>query len=673
LLRQIAVKKAGQPIEANDVIEEFQKTSGLTTPFADDRGSFERDDLVASLHRRVIGQDLAVAAVADAVSVARSNLADPARPFASLLFLGPTGAGKTELAKALARVLFGSEEKLIRFDLNEFSTSDAAARLSGSLDQPEGLLSSAIRREPWCVLLLDEIEKAHPRVFDVLLQVLDDARLTDALGQTASFQNVFIVMTSNLGARDAASGVGFDSSSRERTAVFLEAAEKFFRPEFMGRLDRVVTFHPLSRENLSKVARLLLNEILSREGFRRNHAVLDLHPRGLERLVDEGRHPQLGARALKRALERHLVHPVAVHLSGRSREGVSVVRMDAPDGKFETSVVDLVEAGPVPSPFAGLDTSDPLAFLGRVDAFLDRLRMSVRNLSTQQDLATRRIEAGAWALEGCSALSDRVSLLREELDTNSLIVSAAAVSSLLRSAPRPSSDDYGNMKASLLRQLCAVRDAAAHLQDVAAATRRPRSKISSLLEEMAVDALRLETQVEEVLTSEVPPRALLLTRTIGSQILHFWDLLGVSPAQLKSLDGPSGWTYTLCEGSWNVQEALWRTGTSLVWLPDGSIVPVEVRLLPLSPGDNEELAAKRFAETCGIDPAGTLGAVNLVVSFKEGRGTAVDVRTREAFPIEVMSEDTEYTLMPAYDGLLEYKKLSAAHAALPREFLEEPA
>jgi hypothetical protein len=190
---------------------------------------------------------------------------------------------------------------------------------------------------------------------------------------------------------------------------------------------------------------------------------------------------------------------------------------------------------------------------------------------------------------------------------------------------------------------------------------------------MAVDALRLETQVEEVLTSEVPPRALLLTRTIGSQILHFWDLLGVSPAQLKSLDGPSGWTYTLCEGSWNVQEALWRTGTSLVWLPDGSIVPVEVRLLPLSPGDNEELAAKRFAETCGIDPAGTLGAVNLVVSFKEGRGTAVDVRTREAFPIEVMSEDTEYTLMPAYDGLLEYKKLSAAHAALPREFLEEPA
>jgi ATP-dependent Clp protease ATP-binding subunit ClpA len=244
-----------------DVLADFAARSGLSLDFLDPKKRLDRDDVRDSLRTQIVGQDEAVEALADVVSVAKARLNDPERPLASFLFLGPTGVGKTECAKAIARTLFGSADlgarsaerktedkadsgsafraphsalsadRLLRFDLNEFNQPGSAARLVGTFAQPEGLLTSAIRRQPFAVILLDEIEKADPEVFDLLLQVLGEGRLTDSLGRTADFTSAIVIMTSNLGVREAEGNLGFVPES-DRSHAYTRAAERFFRPEF---------------------------------------------------------------------------------------------------------------------------------------------------------------------------------------------------------------------------------------------------------------------------------------------------------------------------------------------------------------------------------------------------------------------------------------------------------
>ena len=263
------------------------------------------------LHQRVIGQDEAVIAVANAVRRSRAGLADPNRPSGSFLFLGPTGVGKTELCKALAEFLFDTEEALVRIDMSEFMEKHSVARLIGAPPgyvgyEEGGYLTEAVRRKPYSVVLMDEVEKAHPDVFNVLLQVLEDGRLTDSHGRTVDFKNTVIVMTSNLGSAQIQELVGDKEAQR---AAVMDAVSSHFRPEFINRIDEVVVFEPLGREQIAGIAEIQLQRLRGRLAER--ELSLELTPEALDKLIAVGYDPVYGARPLKRAIQRWIENPLA--------------------------------------------------------------------------------------------------------------------------------------------------------------------------------------------------------------------------------------------------------------------------------------------------------------------------------------------------------------------------
>jgi ATP-dependent Clp protease ATP-binding subunit ClpB len=298
----------------------------------------ERDKLLqmeGKLHERVIGQDEAIAAVANAIRRSRSGLSDPNRPTGSFLFLGPTGVGKTELCKALAAFLFDSEDHLIRLDMSEFMEKHSVARMIGAPPgyvgyDEGGYLTEAVRRKPYSVLLLDEVEKAHPDVFNVLLQVLDDGRLTDGQGRTVDFKNTVIVMTSNLGSHQIMQMAG-QSSEAIHDAVWVEV-KQHFRPEFLNRIDEAVVFHALDAKNIEQIAKIQLQVLESR--LEKMEMKLDVTPRALSELAKAGFDPVFGARPLKRAIQRQVENPVSkLILEGRFGPK-DVIPVDFEDGRF---------------------------------------------------------------------------------------------------------------------------------------------------------------------------------------------------------------------------------------------------------------------------------------------------------------------------------------------------
>lgn len=328
-MERLSTRHKSGTIDRADVLNEFHLSSGMSVAFLDDHLRLSRDDVRKALAEEVVGQERAIGAMVDAVCVARARLNEPGRPLGTFLFLGPTGVGKTQCARTLATYLFGDEKRLLRFDMNAYVESDAVARLVGTFHSPEGLLTSAVRRQPFAVVLLDEIEKAHPDVFDLLLQVLGEGRLTDSLGRTTDFSNTIIILTSNLGVREAASRFGFKSDGEEQTSeaddVYIDAAEAFFRPEFFNRLDRIVPFGRLNRKQTAEIAKQQMRLIFQREGLVRRKCFLRVHPNAMSRIVDRGYHPDLGARALKRALEREVTRPIATKLAGMKPESPTVV------------------------------------------------------------------------------------------------------------------------------------------------------------------------------------------------------------------------------------------------------------------------------------------------------------------------------------------------------------
>jgi ATP-dependent Clp protease ATP-binding subunit ClpB len=270
------------------------------------------------LHKRVIGQGEAVNAVANAVRRSRSGLSDPRRPNGSFLFLGPTGVGKTELCKALAQFLFDTEEAMVRIDMSEFMEQHSVARLIGAPPgyvgyEEGGYLTEAVRRRPYAVLLLDEVEKAHPDVFNILLQVLDDGRLTDGHGRTVDFRNTVIVMTSNLGS-DRIQELMQDGSSDDATydnvkSAVMQVVTRHFRPEFINRIDEVVVFHPLQKTQVRGIADIQLGLLRKRLGDLDLQLEMDMPV--LDKLASLGFDPVYGARPLKRAIQQWLENPLA--------------------------------------------------------------------------------------------------------------------------------------------------------------------------------------------------------------------------------------------------------------------------------------------------------------------------------------------------------------------------
>ena len=279
----------------------------------------ERDKLMRmeeALHQRVIGQDEAVEAVANAVRRSRAGLSDPNRPNGSFLFLGPTGVGKTELCKSLASFLFDTEEAMVRIDMSEFMEKHSVARLIGAPPgyvgyEEGGYLTEAVRRRPYSVLLLDEVEKAHPDVFNVLLQVLEDGRLTDGQGRTVDFRNTVIVMTSNLGSDIIQQKAGDENYEDMKVAV-MEVVGTHFRPEFINRVDEVVVFHPLGGEQIHGIAKVQI-ELLNRR-LKDQEMSLELDAAAMKLLADVGYDPVYGARPLKRAIQRMIENPLAQRL-----------------------------------------------------------------------------------------------------------------------------------------------------------------------------------------------------------------------------------------------------------------------------------------------------------------------------------------------------------------------
>jgi ATP-dependent Clp protease ATP-binding subunit ClpC len=318
------------------------------------------------LHKRVIGQAPAVEVISKAIRRSRAGLKDPKRPTGSFVFLGPSGVGKTELARTLAEFLFGDEDAMVRIDMSEYMEKHAVSRLVGSppgyIGYDEGgQLTEAVRRKPYCVLLLDEIEKAHPDVFNILLQILEDGRLTDSQGRTVDFRHAIVIMTSNIGAQEIARNtpLGFAVSDDETGITYedmknriMGELKKVFRPEFLNRIDEVVVFHKLTKEEIKTIVELLLRRI--RESLAERELQLELTEDAKDLLVDKGWDPSMGARPLRRAIQRFIEDPLADFvLKAELTPGATVMVERAAEGEDPEVSLTVVEPKKVPAAVGG--------------------------------------------------------------------------------------------------------------------------------------------------------------------------------------------------------------------------------------------------------------------------------------------------------------------------------
>jgi ATP-dependent Clp protease ATP-binding subunit ClpB len=325
---RLAELQAGSPmlkeeVSSEDVAEVVASWTGIPVSRLMEGEMEKLVRMESRLHERVVGQDEAVAAVSNAIRRSRAGLADPDKPIGSFIFLGPTGVGKTELAKALAEFLFDTEKAMVRIDMSEYMERHAVSRLVGAPPgyvgyEEGGQLTEAVRRRPYSVLLLDEIEKAHPDVFNVLLQLLDDGRLTDGQGRTVDFRNTIVIMTSNAG-----------------------DLESTFRPEFLNRIDEIVHFKPLERDQLAEIIRLQAAGLEARLAERR--IALELSDDAAELLIEKGYDPAFGARPLRRTIQRELENPLAVMvLAGEVHDG-DTIRVGASEGEMTIETVRAAE------------------------------------------------------------------------------------------------------------------------------------------------------------------------------------------------------------------------------------------------------------------------------------------------------------------------------------------
>ena len=291
-----------------------------------------------ALAQRVIGQDGALELVTEAILRSKAQIQDENRPIGSFLFLGPTGVGKTEVAKALAEQLFDDESKIIRIDMSEYMEKHSVARLIGAppgyVGYDEGVqLTEAVRRKPYSIVLLDEVEKAHPDVFNILLQILDDGRITDNKGVTVDFKNTLIIMTSNLGSQYA-----FDSDKEERNRRYMDEVHKYFKPEFVNRIDEIIVFNALNNEVLIKIADKFLHELAVR--LAKKDIALEVTEVAKAKIVEMGVDPVFGARPMKRHIQRTIETLIARKMIERGNEGNCTMKVDVENGQYVLHVIE---------------------------------------------------------------------------------------------------------------------------------------------------------------------------------------------------------------------------------------------------------------------------------------------------------------------------------------------
>jgi ATP-dependent Clp protease ATP-binding subunit ClpA len=597
-LKDLAAKYQGADVGRAETLEEFRNKSGLSVGFLDRQKTLERKQVEEGLRKEITGQARAVGAMADVVTVAKAQLNDPGRPLGTLLFLGPTGVGKTQAAKALAAYLFGSVERLLRLDMNEYVDPYSAARLVGTWGQPEGLLTGAVRRQPFSVVLLDEIEKAHPDVFDLLLQVLGEGRLTDSLGRTSDFTNAVILMTSNLGVREAGMRFGFGTPGAGAEEAYREAAKAFFRPEFFNRIDRVVPFERLTREETRGIAQRLLDDVLGREGLKQRRCMLSVSTEAMERLVDMGYTPELGARALRRAVEKQLVHPVAARLAAIEPGTPTLLAVRVREGEIDVRVRPLAYAEREDRPLG-----DPEAVLDGVDAALVRLHDGVEKLRP----------AGRLVVGEIGTEQARYFVLKEQLEkVDRLLVRAGEEAANVQGKRvRKSTKTRSGIKRSRLhfRELLAAGDLNQYLAEAAAgavATPHERERVDRVLREAAL--------LEALVTGGGRRRILLLRALVepGMQapriVSDFFVAAGC--AVHGGLPGSATFTRTWLEhpAGWVLFER--EAGIHLVVHDGQRLAPVEAMAVEVQADETSEAAALRaIVESEGRPESEELGRV----------------------------------------------------------------
>jgi ATP-dependent Clp protease ATP-binding subunit ClpC len=341
-----AFKGGRQPVAevaAEDIAEVVSRATGIPVSQLTQEERERLLRLEQQLHERVVGQEEAVEAVAEAIRRARAGLSDPNRPIGSFLFLGPTGVGKTELARTLAEVLFGDEAAMVRIDMSEFQERHTVSRLVGAPPgyvgyEEAGQLTENVRRRPYSVLLLDEIEKAHPDVFNILLQILDDGHLTDSQGRTVDFKNVVIIMTSNMGAERIQAHTRRKESFEELKEDMEQILKRSLRPEFLNRIDEVIVFRALTREQIADIAGLLLEH--TRRRLKAQDVEVEFTDEAVGLLAEEGFDPEFGARPLRRTVQRRVDNQLSRMILDSSLEPGDKVVVGAQDGELIFEVVE---------------------------------------------------------------------------------------------------------------------------------------------------------------------------------------------------------------------------------------------------------------------------------------------------------------------------------------------
>jgi len=392
LLRRSLDQQPGDRLEPKDVLESIGSTTGIPIDLLDDRLPLDLAATRRQLESRVMGQPEAVDAVLDLVTLVKAGLCDPDKPFGVFLFVGPTGVGKTELAKALAELLFGDPARIHRLDMSEYATYASYERLIGTACEP-GLLTSAIRERPFSVLLLDEIEKGHQNVFDLCLQIFDAGRLTDGAGRTVDFRHTIVILTSNVGSKttdEKRLGFADEAPAPPDREMIDRDLHRFFRPEFLNRIDRVVHFDPLTPETAEKIARRELARVLKRSGIERRDITVDIDPAVLALLLREGYSHVFGARPLKRTVERRVLLPLARAIATGAIKSGGVLRLVEKGGR--------IEAEPVSNPNAEERPDRTTTALAEVVRRATALEQALTPLAEEKErLLARSRESEFWA------------------------------------------------------------------------------------------------------------------------------------------------------------------------------------------------------------------------------------------------------------------------------------
>ncbi|MEO0617204.1 MAG: AAA family ATPase [Pseudomonadota bacterium] len=470
-----AEREGTVPLSRAHVLSALGQVSGLPAEILDDRQGLDVEALRASFRKRVVGQDEAVDCLVERLAMLKAGLSDPGRPIGVFLFAGPTGTGKTEIAKTLAEVMFGSESQMIRLDMSELQDAQSVWRLVGDQGQDNQgrSLVARIREQPFSVVLLDEFEKAHARVWDLFLQVFDDGRLTDSRGDTADFRHSIIILTSNLGATiSGEAGPGFTS----RAGAFSQSdvtrsVNRAFRREFINRLDRVIVFRPLSRDVMRGILRKELSKVLGRRGLRSKQWAVEWEDSAIEFLLDQGFTPDLGARPLRRAIEEHLLAPLSL----------TIVQNEAPSGeqflfvRSSGDALDVVfvdpDAEPEPSgsdPVTGIASSlkEILLASGRIEGDRERVMAAFASIEhrvsgdawqqSKAELVAQMSDGGFWDRDDRSETLDRIELIdRVE----------AATANLRRLSSRLGQKTNATILRSMAQRLFALREGIRDIDD----------------------------------------------------------------------------------------------------------------------------------------------------------------------------------------------------------------